>query len=642
MKFWVLIGSIYGVMLFVSSICSADYPQSTTTPLAVDLSMNQYQLKDAGDIITKGPWVDARAYNGGAFNDVTISQAVTGIGSAQKTLLLAPGTWTISANVIVPSNINLRFEQGAILSIGTGKEFKIYGPIDSPIVQIFSGSGKVMFGGSLPCVYAEWWGAVSDAATDCTNAIQSAIDAIETYNGGVVTLLIGIYKITAALKIQASGITIQGSGRSAIPHPMTRGGDITKRDATTIMYYGTTGEAIKINRDIATDIWTGDYTVPFVVLKDFNLIKYNTQNTDVTIGIKKVTRSSTFTNLTIAGFKFGCYSYSSWIDTWDNVEFSSLLNGGAPNDTCLYLEGQHNANQFVRCGFHWFRKGIVAAGDIGAFHIKQCTLEQNTGGGIWGTTNAKAITLGSTGPTGKVWINDCYFEGITNGDKYSIHVGDSSIGTGGIFVFADGNFFSNSTTATDVYVDYGEYYEDTSLHVFPGATIAKTSNGAYNIGKTLGGFQGYTGIQAANLGVGVTNSPTIAAQIASFGIQNYSLPANSTRYLEVDLGGDSTLGFLIWMGGAYNTTNGGYLLYGVYGSLNNNTIYSAGKVKISGSGTGTLGADVTINTPVAKGSGNIVRIPIQNTHASRVYTIHIYVLQAGSGSAMKFIPAMSQ
>jgi|GEM_PF-1868865 len=175
-----IIGVICGITLFVTSICSAaSYPTSTATPLATDLSMNQYKLNDAGDIITKGPWVDARAYNGGGLNDTTIRTAITDIGAAKKTLLIAPGTWTMSNSFTVPSNVSLRFEQGAVLSVPSGIGITINGPIDAPLSQIFSGAGLIVDGVIISSenvkeVYPQWFGLSTSASASVNDDAMKA------------------------------------------------------------------------------------------------------------------------------------------------------------------------------------------------------------------------------------------------------------------------------------------------------------------------------------------------------------------------------------------------------------------------------------------------------------------------------------
>lgn len=215
------------LITFITSDCNAaSYPTSTATALSTDLSMNQYKLYDMSDVITKGPWVDARIYNGGAFNNTTISAAITDIGSANKTLLLAPGTWTISANVTVPPNINLRFEQGAILSIGGAYIFTINGPLDAPLSQIFSGGGEVSIGsGYIERLYPQWWGAKGDGVTDNRNTIQSTINAALN-SKSVVYFPAGTYIVSSASGgpqggeeigfVLQAGVTLIGSREGSI------------------------------------------------------------------------------------------------------------------------------------------------------------------------------------------------------------------------------------------------------------------------------------------------------------------------------------------------------------------------------------------------------------------------------------------
>ncbi|HBG26922.1 MAG: hypothetical protein A2Y10_10585 [Planctomycetes bacterium GWF2_41_51] len=141
----------------------------------VDVSILALQyLDEPGQSITKLPWVDARNFNSGVLNDTTISQAVSAIGSSAKTLLLAEGTWQINNSIIIPENINLKFQQGAILNISDGKTVTINGPIETPVNQIFSGEGNVIFGSLVKDAYPQWWSQIS--GIDDTKACQAALD----------------------------------------------------------------------------------------------------------------------------------------------------------------------------------------------------------------------------------------------------------------------------------------------------------------------------------------------------------------------------------------------------------------------------------------------------------------------------------
>lgn len=91
------------------------------------------------DITVKdSPWVDARGHVSNPpppnpQSAATINNAIADIGTAVKTLLIAPGLWNIDADVDVPSTINLRFEKGAFFRIQPGKTVIIRGSLEAPL-----------------------------------------------------------------------------------------------------------------------------------------------------------------------------------------------------------------------------------------------------------------------------------------------------------------------------------------------------------------------------------------------------------------------------------------------------------------------------------------------------------------------------
>jgi hypothetical protein len=79
----------------------------------------------------------------------------------------------VAADVTVPATLTLQFGPGGSLAIATGITVTINGYVIAGLYKIFSctGTGKVVFGiGSVPEIFAEWWG--MDGA-----AVQAAIDA---------------------------------------------------------------------------------------------------------------------------------------------------------------------------------------------------------------------------------------------------------------------------------------------------------------------------------------------------------------------------------------------------------------------------------------------------------------------------------
>lgn len=142
----------------------------------VDIAIFAFQyLEEPGHSVTKLPWIKAKDFNSGNLNDTTISQALSAIGSSAKTLLLSEGTWQITNSIVIPSNINVKFERGAILNIADGKSVTINGPIETNINQIFSGDGNVIIGSFVKEAYPQWWGQIG--GIDDTAVCQAALDS---------------------------------------------------------------------------------------------------------------------------------------------------------------------------------------------------------------------------------------------------------------------------------------------------------------------------------------------------------------------------------------------------------------------------------------------------------------------------------
>jgi hypothetical protein len=104
------------------------------------------------------------------------------IGQRDQLVVLPSGTWTVEANLMVPRNVTLRVEPGAVIHVANGVTLTINGPFEALIRQVFlcDGNAKVIFGPtSVKEVYPQWWGARSDAKERAatTRAFQAAMDA---------------------------------------------------------------------------------------------------------------------------------------------------------------------------------------------------------------------------------------------------------------------------------------------------------------------------------------------------------------------------------------------------------------------------------------------------------------------------------
>lgn len=164
------------------------------------------------DSFPLGTIVTATDYNSGALNSTTINAAITAIGADYKRLVLKQGTWTIDSNVTVPSNIELSFEKGTILSINN-VAVTINGSFIAPISQIFSlsGTGTVTLNNPQTWGYPQYFGAVGDGSTDDTEALNDTFTSCRkiimppqnyVYKSGKL-------KIRANTEIKAYGAKIQ-------------------------------------------------------------------------------------------------------------------------------------------------------------------------------------------------------------------------------------------------------------------------------------------------------------------------------------------------------------------------------------------------------------------------------------------------
>lgn len=123
----------------------------------------------------------------GATGKRTMKSLVDAIGvSKEATIVLAHNsnsnntTYTLSTSLTITSNINLKIEKGALLSIATGQTLTINGPFESGLDQAFNlvGTGKVVFGGNIKSISPDWYKVNTvPGTTDMSTATQAAIVA---------------------------------------------------------------------------------------------------------------------------------------------------------------------------------------------------------------------------------------------------------------------------------------------------------------------------------------------------------------------------------------------------------------------------------------------------------------------------------
>lgn len=114
----------------------------------------------------------------GTTNDYTALYNLinTTIAGVNATIGFPKGTYKISSNITIPSNITIMLLEGAKLSPDAGVTLTINGSIDAGLYQIFTGSGTIAGSSKIDKCYPQWWGAKSDGITNDTSAIQNALN----------------------------------------------------------------------------------------------------------------------------------------------------------------------------------------------------------------------------------------------------------------------------------------------------------------------------------------------------------------------------------------------------------------------------------------------------------------------------------
>lgn len=179
------------------------------------------RLTSSGGTLTLnkvGTEVDALMVYGGGVNytNATITSALSAIGTSTKaTLLIRPGTWTISTNVdwSAYTNVTFKFANGAVLSHGS-YTVKIPNVDANQTQQIFSGTGAVT---GFNTYYPGWFGAKGDGTvsggTDDSAAVDWMISSINA-NAKYVTVKFDKrpYNLRTGLSnaITVSGVRIVG------------------------------------------------------------------------------------------------------------------------------------------------------------------------------------------------------------------------------------------------------------------------------------------------------------------------------------------------------------------------------------------------------------------------------------------------
>jgi len=371
----------------------------------VDLSSDQIITgqKTLQDIVIEGAAfkdaiVDAHAY-GTKGTQAAIEAAITAIGSDLRTLRLVPATWSITADLTIPSNITLWIERGAVLDIADTKTLTINGGLRGGRYKYFTwtGTGKVAFGeGSLIYAAPEWWGAIADGSTNCAPAFQAAFDAWPCLSGARGTYVINnttIYLNNDGAHSGYHGYVFKGLG-------------IETRVKFTNF---TSGYCVKRNENADGDkVWSFP-TYPSVLFEDVFFETDAGDGVPAVDFIKMRERGGIFRNVRFEGF-IDCVEAEDYCDgfVFENINVKNckpsgfLMNFASDAGDNLRMENVnvHQSSDFQtanNCKIHSY--GILKTSECKGAVIDCCI------GGRFEIRNSNGIT-----------INGCHVENCSCSD----------------------------------------------------------------------------------------------------------------------------------------------------------------------------------------------------------------------------------
>lgn len=138
--------------------------------------------------------------SGSSYTGGTIQSALSAIGSTNKIKLrLTRGTWIVSSDLTIGSNITLQFDPGAILTDDANNaNLTINGAIiASDTQQIFdwgNGTGSLALT-TCDIVHPKWFGVIADNTTDDSISLQFALNTRRTVKLPIGTIYVGTTKI---------------------------------------------------------------------------------------------------------------------------------------------------------------------------------------------------------------------------------------------------------------------------------------------------------------------------------------------------------------------------------------------------------------------------------------------------------------
>lgn len=327
-------------------------------------------------------------------DEADLRAKITVIGASDATLVIATSI-PLAEDLTIPSNIALAFKNTGSLEPAVTKTLTVNGPIDAGLWQIFDGDGTVTGSPKIEKAYPEWFGAVTDGASNCASALNKALSFCK-----YVQLSEGVYYVGgSSFAIQQDYQTLAGKGTSSV----------IKHDS------GSTVISVSSKKEIC--------------LRDFKI------DGDGTVGGIRITNGSS--KITIQNLFFSYGDQRVWLFTCDNI----LVDGCTFESTGYGIIQQvgYVSNYVIvtNCFAHDMRGDFVECNCTSNAPSVGWTVTNNTytGGHGWPTDARERRFVGSTAVSDFVISNNIIHKSC--GDA-AIHLED----IGGNVVIAN-NIFDN-------------------------------------------------------------------------------------------------------------------------------------------------------------------------------------------------------
>ena len=334
---------------------------------------------------------NARAYNDGEFTNATITAAMADIGTTDnRTLYLEPGTWVISDDITITSNIFLEITPGALLQVANGKTFTAYSPanvIAQSGTQIVTGDGSLAFTAGEGKRYTSWWG----------NGATSLDDAVNSCTVGGTIVVDGDLATSATTTIDVDGTTIEKFGDP------------------TITYTGT-GRAIRIE---------GYHIVWKDIQVTRSAIEWQDGTDTTSVGIELYNSRYCWVDASIEGFYKGLQVYGDAAGCYFNTTNIKLIydNCRGVNITSAN-SGAANNNVFLDGYVIWRSTSVTAANGAATDMYSAAIIYSD-----YANNNNTFYNVAFESPVNSAYIDLLYVAGVYNsfiGCRYEINSYDGS------------------------------------------------------------------------------------------------------------------------------------------------------------------------------------------------------------------------